>query len=450
MFIYNSLTKKIEALESKDIIMYVCGLTPYDSAHIGHARTYVAFDIIKRYLGFNGSKIYSIQNITDVDDKIIKRCKETGADPKELTETVHSEALDLFDKLRIERANDISKFKSYGKLSGQSMGEIVSGTRKEVDESKEDPADFALWKKTSGEIVEFSSPWGSGRPGWHIECSAMGLKYSKNKTIDIHGGGRDLIFPHHENEIAQSEASGVTPFARIWMHTGPLTVNGEKMSKSLGNFVTIAEVLSKFEPNAIRMFFALTHYRSPIDYNEEAIKAAGEGVERIFNTVGLITELESKKGKVKTKKDTLFRKEVQEAVGKFYNFMSNDFDTSDALAEVFSIVRFTNSNANKETPDLEELKVVKVELTKILEIFGLEEKKNDLENKKKELIRVTAEFGIKESKNTEKIVQKIIELRENARKEKNYAVSDKIRSKLGEIGLEIQDTKDGARIRIKK
>jgi cysteinyl-tRNA synthetase len=303
MQLFNSLSKNLETftpLEENKVVMYVCGLTPYDSAHIGHARTYVSFDVIKRYLIKKGYSVYHIQNITDVDDKIIKRCLETGADPTKLTTGIHDEAMELFGQLNISPADvypkvtghmeeiiamvktllekghayetddgvyfDVLKFKDYGKLSGQDIEHMKAGVRKEVAKGKRSPLDFALWKKTQGEILEFDSPWGKGRPGWHIECSAMAKRYGK-RTLDIHGGARDLIFPHHENEIAQSEAANDEKFCNYWLHTGFLTVSGEKMSKSLGNFITLKQALSSFTPNALRLFYLQAHYRSPLDYD---------------------------------------------------------------------------------------------------------------------------------------------------------------------------------------
>lgn len=476
MHVYNSISKKSEEfvpVEENELLLYICGLTPYDKAHIGHARTYVAFDIIKRYMIKTGKykKIIHIQNITDVDDKIIKRCKETGADPKRLTEENHRNALELFDKLRIIRADfypkvtehipeiiatidkiikngyayetktgiyfDVSKFKSYGRLSGQKMDEITAGSRKEVDETKEDPADFALWKKTSGEIIEFSSPWGNGRPGWHIECSAMSTKYAK-RTIDIHGGARDLIFPHHENEIAQSEAANGFQFVKYWVHTGFLTVNGEKMSKSLGNFITIAEVLNRYEPNAVRMFFALAHYRSPIDYNEEQIEAAGESAERLLNSLGLIMEKINEKGK--NKEDKEFRRNTDQLILNINAAMENDFDTPTAIASLFNLVRESNAHVSKKETDNVQLEKIRNTIKEILWIFGIEEKNDGLEPKKQELIDLLEELGENNApEDSNGIMKRIIELRDIARKQKEFSKSDLIRKKLGEIGVILED-----------
>ncbi|MDO8554010.1 MAG: cysteine--tRNA ligase [Candidatus Micrarchaeota archaeon] len=493
MEIYNSLTKKIEEFKTGDsgpktIIMYTCGLTPYDSAHIGHARTYVAFDIIKRYLVKKGHKIYHIQNITDVDDKIIKRCKETGSDPKKLTETIHTEALELFDKLNIMRADvypkvtdnipeiidaikkliqngfayetasgvyySVSKFKNYGKLSGQKLDEVKSGARVEVDETKKAAEDFAVWKKTNNEIIEFDSPWGRGRPGWHIECSAMAEKYAKG-TLDIHGGGRDLIFPHHENEIAQSEAAFDHKFAKIWVHTGPLTVNGEKMSKSLGNFVTLKEATNKFDANAIRMFFTQTHYRSSMDYNEDTLTAAQESVERILNSIGLLEESLSKKDKKHDKTDEKFVQESNKLIEQFYNSMDSDFDTPNAIAASFGLVKLVNSHVSKDMVDIKQLKKVNEKMNSMVEIFGFVEKKSDVSFKIDELKKLAKDIelnygiSIDNESSAEILISEITNARESLRKAKNYSASDDIRNKLAFMGILLEDSSGGIRKKIK-
>ena len=489
MEIYNSLSRKLDSLGTGDgkepNLMYVCGLTPYDQTHIGHARTCAAFDTVKRYLKLRGHTVFHIQNITDVEDKIINRCKQTGADPKKLTTEVHEDALRLFDKLSIIRADeypkvtehipeiikiikqimecgyayetktgiyfDVSKFKNYGALSGQKMDEILAGSRKEVDETKDDPSDFTLWKKTDGELIEFDSPWGRGRPGWHIECSAMSLKYARGKgktTMDIHGGARDLIFPDHENEIAQSEAATGKKFARLWMHTGFLTVDGEKMSKSLGNFITVETALNMFVPNALRMFFAMTHYRSPIDYNEDAIRAAGESAERLLTASGLMAESE-KDAEKKNKKDSEFRKETDRLLKEFHEHMENDFDTPNALAALFNFVRITNSHCNQGEVDKIQLKKISKELTADISIFGIVERISEgIEDKKDALVEIAARYPEQEkeklvSKTAEQLIELILEIRDNARKKKQFAVSDEIRKRLTSIGITLEDSAKG-------
>ncbi len=476
MQVFDSLSRKAGEFAPADgrrVLMYVCGLTPYDSAHIGHARTYVAFDLVKRLLIRRGFKVFHMQNITDVEDKIIRRCRETGADPRKLTSEIHSEALELFDALNIIRADvypkvtehiseiialvttlvdkgfayetatgvyfDVSKFRGYGSLSGQDMDEIEAGSRKEVDETKADPADFALWKKTKNEIIEFDSPWGRGRPGWHIECSAMSLKYA-GTTLDIHGGARDLIFPHHENEIAQSEAATGKTFCRCWMHTGFLTVEGEKMSKSLGNFITLSESLSRFSANAMRMFYLQAHYRSPLDYDEDALQAAGESVERIFNSLGLMREIESDRMDVE---DAHFREESDGFIAGFYSSLENDFDTPAAFAALFGLLRSTNTHVEKDAVDHAQLDKVLKALEDIIWILGFKEEKSGMEGKADALKALAAGFKINESE-PEKIVDAMVSLREGYRKEKNYEKADEIRLALSNLGIGLEDKKSGA------
>ncbi|NYZ77315.1 cysteine--tRNA ligase [Candidatus Micrarchaeota archaeon] len=474
MKIYDSVKRDIvefAPIEDKRIVIYVCGLTPYDEAHIGHARTYVSFDIMKRYFVKRGYRVFHIQNITDVEDKIINRCKETGADPKKLTEKNHAEALGLFDRLHITRADaypkvsehmdeivalikklvdrgyaygtetgvyfDVSKFKNYGKLSGQNMKEIRAGARVEVDETKESPEDFALWKKGE-DIMAFDSPWGRGRPGWHIECSAMSMKYAKRETLDIHGGARDLIFPHHENEIAQSEAATGKPFSKYWMHTGFLTVHGEKMSKSLGNFITVKDALKRFSPNALRFFYIQSHYRSPVDYDEKAISSMEEGVDKIFNTLRGISE--SRTGNLR---DDEFRKKADAETKRFYEEMENDFDTPGAIAALFGLIRTVNSHLGKERTDSEALEGIKEKIEEILWILGLEKEAVSLDGKKKEIAAVAAEFRIRAGPKPEETIAALAELRETSRKKKDYAASDSIRKRLKDIGIVLEDKKEG-------
>ncbi len=479
MRVFNSLSRAPEAFvppQDGRIIMYVCGLTPYDSAHIGHARAYVSFDIIKRHLIKLGFRTYHIQNITDVDDKIIKRCRETGADPKTLTEQNHSEALELFGRLNILPADvypkvtghipeiielvsllvrkgaayetetgvyfDISSFPAYGALSGQNMEQIRAGSRFEVDESKQDPADFALWKKTKGEMLEFDSPWGKGRPGWHIECSAMSRKYAK-RTLDIHGGARDLIFPHHENEIAQSEAADGRKFCRYWMHVGFLTVGGEKMSKSLGNFITLKQALTTSTPAALRLFYLQAHYRSPLDYEEDVLQSMEESVERIFNSLGLIRE--ACEGNHPAHTDKEFREKTDGLVKQFHSHMEDDFNTPEALASLFNLLRITNSNISGK-PDLEQLAKVKTAIDDMLWILGLEEnRKPGIEEKSAALFALVEELGGTKPKTANEALDILIAMRDAARHKKDYKMSDLIRSRLKEIGVIIEDKPGGIR-----
>jgi len=481
MNLFNSLTKKHEpfsAIEDKRVVMYVCGLTPYDSAHIGHARAYVSFDLIKRYLLKKGFSVYHIQNVTDVDDKIIKRCKETGADPGALTGAIHDEALALFGKLNILPADvypkvtghipdiidmvgelvkrnhayetdtgvyfDISSFPQYGSLSGQDLEQIRAGSRIGVDETKKDAADFALWKKTKGEILEFDSPWGRGRPGWHIECSAMSRKYAK-RTLDIHGGARDLIFPHHENEIAQSEAASGERFCNYWVHAGFLTVEGEKMSKSLGNFITLAQALQRSSPNALRLFYLQSHYRSPLDYDPEALDSMEEGVERIFNSLGLIREAESAKHGsgagtgAGTAEDADFRKKSDGHIAAFHAHLENDFNSPEAIASLYSLLRLANHHLGTGKHDHAQLARIRSSIEDMLWILGLVEEKAGLDSKSAAISALLAELGAPAASSPEEALTRLISMRDEARAAKDYKKSDVIRGRLKEIGIIIED-----------
>jgi cysteinyl-tRNA synthetase len=308
-----------------------------------------------------------------------------------------------------------------------------------VDETKRDPADFALWKKASGEIMEFDSPWGPGRPGWHIECSAMAKAYAK-RTLDIHGGARDLIFPHHENEIAQSEGAGGEKFCRHWMHTGFLTVQGEKMSKSLGNFITLRQALAKSTPNALRLFYLLAHYRSPLDYDEEAIEAAEESVERIFNSLGLIREEIGGPDH----EDQEFRKKTDDLIRSFHSNLDDDFKTPEAIAALFSLLRISNSHLSGKK-DTKQLRKIHEALTEMLWILGIEEKKKGLEAARDAISALARDLGIAPSDTPEKTLEEIILLRDHARKDKDFKKSDLIRHRLKEIGITIEDKAGGVR-----
>jgi len=466
MLIFNTLTKKkekFEPAEGKRVNLYVCGLTPYDHAHVGHARTYVAFDSIKRYLLHKGFDVFHIQNITDVEDKIFNRSRETGISPRDLAERFQGEAVELFDLLNVLRANvypkvsehipeiiemissiqknglayetetgvyfSVGKFTHYGKLSGQKMDEIERGSRISPDETKEDPVDFALWKK-GDDVLTFQSPWGVGRPGWHIECSAMGMKYTGGKTLDIHGGARDLIFPHHENEIAQAEAATGAKFVRFWMHTGFLTVNGEKMSKSLGNFITLKDLLSRHSPNAVRLFFLRSHYRSPVDYSEDSIRSAEESCKRIFLLWEKLDEVLAEEKPSSADKD--FRKECEFEISGFYSALDDDFDTPGAVAHLFNLASLVFSHLEKGNPDCEQLAEAREKLENMLWILGL--KREEIEMPEM----------------TEKLVSLLIDLREKARKEKNYGMSDEIRKRLHELGVVLEDSDKGVKWRLEK
>ncbi|MFH1269705.1 MAG: cysteine--tRNA ligase [Candidatus Omnitrophota bacterium] len=448
--IHNSLSRKIEEfipLKPPKVNIYTCGVTVYDESHIGHARSLYIFDVVRRYLKYRGFDVEFVRNITDIDDKIINRAKELKIGWKDLVKKYIDRYYDDLKALGIAKGDyepratenipdmikhieglvtksfayvtdsgvyfNVRKFKDYGKLSGQGIDQMHSGARIEPDETKEDPLDFALWKKSRPDEPAWDSPWGAGRPGWHIECSVMSQKFLKTDTLDIHAGGRDLIFPHHENEIAQAEALTDKPFAKYWIHHGLLTINGQKMSKSLGNFVTIKDFIEKYKnADLLKMFFLSAHYSHPIDYNEEKIGEAKKALERILILMGKIEEgAASKKSR-----------EIEDIRNKFISAMDDDFNTPQALASIFDLVNI----ANKNIDDSDFVFAAKNALKELLGIFGI-----SLEIKR-------APGIITDSEIKEKIAQ-----RERARQNKDYALSDKIRIEFEEKGIILEDTKDG-------
>ena len=370
MLIQNTLSgekEEFSPLSGKKVSMYVCGITPYDKCHLGHARTFISFDVIRRYLLFKGYDVLFVQNVTDIDDKIINRAKERKVPPTELSEKYAHQSEKEFLELgvmepdiaprvsgsipqiiavisRLEKKGiayktstgvyfDVAKFPGYGKLSRQDSEKLKAGARIEVDEEKKNPQDFALWKLGEEAGSTFGSPWGNGRPGWHIECSAMAISLL-GETIDIHGGARDLIFPHHENEIAQSEAATGKPFVRYFMHTGFLTVDGEKMAKSLGNFITIEDGLKKYGAQPLRMLFLLSHYSSPIDFSEGAVNAAASALASLHSALSSARTYSSQ-----SRHGGALSAAVREGEAMFVAAMDDDFDTPAAMAALFSIAK---------------------------------------------------------------------------------------------------------------
>ncbi len=465
MKIYNTLSgrkEEFKPLEEGRVKMYVCGPTVYNLIHIGNARPMILFDTVRRYMEYKGYEVNYVSNFTDVDDKIIKKAMEEGVDASVISEryiaeckkdmeamnvkpaTVHPKATQeiggmlemistLIEKGHAYKAQDgtvyfrTRSFQGYGKLSHKNLDDLQGGNRSLLvtgEDQKEDPLDFVLWKpKKEGEPY-WESPWCQGRPGWHIECSVMSKKYL-GEEIDIHAGGEDLVFPHHENEIAQSEAANEKPFARYWMHNAFLNINNHKMSKSLGNFFTVRDVSEKYDLQVLRFFMLSAHYRSPLNFSEELMEAAGSGYERIVNGVGNLNYLleNSKSDKISEEEQALL-KEAESYRVKFEQAMEDDFNTADALAAIFELVKFANSHADaeKSAPFLGSLKE---EILKLSDICGL------IVEKKPELLEEDIEAMIKE--------------RQEARKAKNFGRADEIRKELLDRGIILEDTREGVK-----
>jgi len=447
MKLLDTLSKEEQEVDiSKNVKIYLCGVTVYDESHIGHARTIIVFDVLRKYFESKGIGIEFIQNFTDVDDKIINRANKENKTAEEISSKYIENYFTDFDGLNVKRATNypkatehiediikfiekliekdiayvtkngvyfsVSKFPEYGKLSKKKIDDLQSGSRIEIDEEKKDPLDFAVWKLSDKEPT-WGSPWGKGRPGWHIECSAMSIKYL-GENFDIHGGGRDLIFPHHENEIAQSESCTGVQFAKIWMHVGMVTIDGEKMSKSIGNVKSIKHVLENWGPNIIRLFCLSGHYSKPIDYSEELLK---ENLTKWRQVETCHYEL------IHANNET--SEEINEFVTKigmeFDTALNGDFNTHLALSAFFQLVKETNRLAAEEKLGLNNSKTIKEELKRMLEILGL--KIPEITDNQKEEI------------------DKLITDREKARNEKQFEDADKIRDKLNEMNIELIDHK---------
>ncbi len=448
MKVTNSLSGRKEEFlpEGNEVKMYVCGVTPYDSSHIGHAMSYIIFDAIRRYLQLRGYKVKYVQNITDIDDKIIDRAARLGISPVELAEKFTNSYFADMDALNIGRADiypratqEIPKIieviqglvdkdhaytangsvyfrvrsvPDYGKLSHRTLESMEAGARIEIGEEKEHPMDFALWKAAKPGEPFWDSPWGQGRPGWHIECSAMSLKYL-GETIDIHGGGQDLIFPHHENELVQSESfTGKKPFVKYWLHNGLLQFGEEKMSKSLGNLITIKESLEKYSADAIRIFVLGSHYRSPLTYSEEALEAAEKGADRLRQAV----HSEGKGSKISLLDIESYRDRFTEA-------MDDDFNTAQALATLFDLARDINRLRDENYDVITEQRLL-VELAGVL---GLTLKTWE-----------GAPLGA-----AEPFIELLIFIRSELREAKQWQLADSVRAKLDELGITLEDTPKG-------
>ncbi|MDP3732831.1 MAG: cysteine--tRNA ligase [Candidatus Omnitrophota bacterium] len=489
--IYNSLTRKKEEfvpLNPPQVNIYTCGVTVYDESHIGHARSLYIFDVIRRYLKYRGFNVNFVRNITDIDDKIINRSGELKIDWQELVGKYIALYKKDLENLGIQEGDcepratenitdmikhieglidkgfayptdsgvyfNVRKFKDYGKLSGQSIDQMLSGARIEPDETKQDPLDFALWKISKPDEPSWPSPWGQGRPGWHIECSVMSQKLLKTDTLDIHAGGRDLIFPHHENEIAQVEALTGKPFAKYWLHHGLLTINGQKMAKSLGNFVTIKDFIEQNGDLKLKLFFLSAHYHSPLDYNDNAIHIASENLE----TLGLFfREIE------KYEKEGEIYKEAEDFKQRFITAMDDDFNTPVALSILLEMVSMGYKNINQNNIDVA-LSISKT-LQDLLNILNVNEIKQtyrgfvtseeivdaliNLQAKYKDKF---AEYGIEfvtidnegdEIGNQQKLMESYISLRHLVKQKKDFKLADQIRNDLLEAKVILEDTKGG-------
>lgn len=457
MKIYNTMTMKKEELKPinpGEVNIYACGPTVYNYFHIGNARMFVVFDTLRRYLEYIGYKVNFVQNFTDIDDKMIKRAAEEDTTVKKIADkyieeyfkdakglnikeaTVHPKATENIDAIidMIKELMDkgyayevdgdvyfeVEKCENYGKLIHQSLDDLRSGARIDVDERKRSPLDFALWKAVKPGEPSWKSPWGDGRPGWHIECSAMSNKYL-GKTIDIHGGAVDLIFPHHTNEIAQSECANGCCFVNYWMHNAYINVDNRKMSKSLGNFFTVRDVAKKYSYNAIRFFLLSSHYRSPMNFSDTLMASAEAGLERIKNCVANLKFLES------SAKDGKLDKELSDKMDSFKQAfkagMDDDLNTADATASIFEAVKYINTRADKLSKS--DIKCALDTVNELCSVLG---------------IKTEEETGTLDEK-----VEALIEERTNARKEKNYKRADEIRDELKAMGIVLEDTQSGVK-----
>jgi cysteinyl-tRNA synthetase len=457
--IYNTLTRKKEefqTLQPNVVKMYVCGPTVYSDAHVGHAMSAIVFDIVRRYLEYSGYQVQFVMNFTDVDDKIINRANQLGKDPQELAESYirafrkHLVDLNILPAMENPRATQtmdkimamiqglidkgyayhakngdvyfrVTKDSSYGKLSRRKIDEMQAGARIEVGEQKEHPMDFAVWKAAKPGEPAWDSPWGKGRPGWHIECSAMNLAILGDQ-IDIHGGGNDLIFPHHENEIAQTECFTGKQFARYWMHNGMLQLQGEKMSKSLGNLVTINEFLEHYEADALRMMILNGSYRAPLSYSEESIESAEHGLDRLRSALK-----PAPVGSNGAPREILHTLDEQSETTQqnFIEAMDDDFNTCEGLAALFELVRHINTARDAEATN-DELKLAQDTLSKLIGVLGLRQTKHTTVNN-----------------HADRFICLLINIRAMMREQKNWVMADHIRDQLKELGVILEDNIDG-------
>jgi len=469
--VFNTLGRRKQGfvpINDKEVRMYVCGPTVYDYIHIGNARAFIVADIVRRYLEYKGFKVRLVSNITDIDDKMIKRAKEMGLSVQQLAEIYSDAYFEDIAKLNVRKPDlspratqhipdiietvetliekgvaykadgdvyfDVSKFKEYGKLSGNKAEALKMGARIEVNPRKRNPADFVLWKKQRRGEPAWYSPWGKGRPGWHIECSTMATKYLSG-TFDIHMGGKDLIFPHHENEIAQAEAATGKTFARYWLHNEWLTVDGNKMSKSLGNFVTVRDALEMCSPQVLRFFLISAHYRSPIDFSKENLTTAKTNLERLLSALERLETLaEREEG---TPEEEMLLSDVAKAKGEFEEAMDDDFNTPLAISFIFNIAKAINSYLERSV-NIENTakKEVTETLRRLLDVLGIR-----VEVEKRWLDQTGLVKGL---------MDLIVDLRQEIRKKKDWRSADELRKRLQELGFEIEDSPEGIKWEIRR
>ena len=462
MQIYNSKNRRKEEfvpIHPGEVRMYACGPTVYDYFHIGNARPFIVFDVLRRYFEHRGYKVTFVQNFTDIDDKMIRRANAEGITVKELGDrfideyykdakalgvrpaTVHPRATEhipqiialvqkLIDKGLAYEVNgdvyfDTSAFPSYGSLSGQNLEDLEAGARVEVDSVKKHPADFAVWKAQKPGEPAWESPWGMGRPGWHIECSAMSMTYL-GETFDIHGGGKDLLFPHHENEVAQSEGATGKPYVHYWMHNGFINVDNEKMSKSLGNFFTVRDILKEYDAEDVRMFMLSAQYRSPINFSREMIAQAHSSLTRLYTARDQMNFLlQHAPVRELNAEEQAFAGRVAEHIAKFDSAMDDDLNTADAMGAIFELVRDANHSLNAESAKAA-IECALNALTELCDVLGLLMKKDD---------------GLPAD------IQALADQRAQARKDKNWKLSDELRDQLKALGYTVEDTKEGQKVR---
>lgn len=470
--VYNTLTKRKEdfvPMEEGKASIYVCGVTPYNHPHVGNARPFVTWDVIHRFLEHEGYDVTHVQNFTDVDDKIINSANKEGVQWFDICNRYIDSYFEVMDKLNVKRVHvyprvsehieeiiqtvqtlidrgyayvvdgdvyySVEKFDRYGELSGRNLEDMMAGARVDVDDRKQNPMDFALWKAAKPGEPSWTSPWGEGRPGWHIECSTMSMKYL-GESFDFHGGGSDLIFPHHENEIAQSEGcTGKHPFVHYWLHNGFITVNEEKMSKSLGNFFMVIDILEHYDPETLRFFIVSTHYRSPLDFSDARLTEAQKSLARLRNAKENLTALKGMMSAGATEESMALRAKAAELRDAFMEAMRDDFNTALAISHMFALGKEINIYHKSVTdagvkPDGKLLDILSSVFAEMCSIIGVLEKEE-----------VTAAAGSKEAE----LIEMIIKMRQEARSAKNYALADSLRNQLTEMGIVLEDTPQGVK-----